>query len=202
MIKNVSLFIALPSMLSASFDKPYQCIKSDFCFQAEIYLFKFNNKNTRKSCEMCSKLIIKAPERRHWHRSSVFIVNFWTYFMPFSSVSIVWRRRTGKILFDLSFLALMMRSRIILKKLQIFVTQLLEKKIPKYSGLFKYVHEQQQQQQKRPNVHWQSCAVKTPRCLKCVWPFFSIVHERIKTRIVSLYSKIFYYWNDLWKVVR
>ena len=129
MIKNVSLFIALPSILSASFDKPYQCIKSDFCFQAEIYLFKFNNKNTRKRCEICSKLTIKAPERRHWHRSSVFIVNFWTYFMPFSSVSIVWRRRTGKILFDLSFLALMMRSRIIVKKLQIFVTQLLEKNI-------------------------------------------------------------------------
>ena len=128
MIKNVSLFIALPSILSASFDKPYQCIKSDFCFQGEIYLFKFNNKNTRKRCEICSKLIIKAPERRHWHRSSVFIVNFWTS-MPFSSVSLVWRLWTGKILFDLSFLALMMRSRITVKKLQIFVTQLLEKKI-------------------------------------------------------------------------
>ena len=25
---------------------------------------------------MCSKLTIKTPERRHWHRSSVFIVNF------------------------------------------------------------------------------------------------------------------------------
>ena len=28
-----------------------------------IYLFKDNNKNTRKRCEICSKLIIKIPER-------------------------------------------------------------------------------------------------------------------------------------------
>ena len=27
-------------------------------------------------CEICSKLTIKTPERRHRHRSAVFIVNF------------------------------------------------------------------------------------------------------------------------------
>ena len=27
-------------------------------------------------CEICSKLIIKTPERRQWCRSGVFIVNF------------------------------------------------------------------------------------------------------------------------------
>ena len=27
-------------------------------------------------CEICSKLIIKTPKRRHWRRSDVFIVNF------------------------------------------------------------------------------------------------------------------------------
>ena len=32
---------------------------------ANIYLFKFSNINTRKRCELCSKLIIKTPERRH-----------------------------------------------------------------------------------------------------------------------------------------
>ena len=31
-----------------------------------IYLFKDNNGNTRKRCEICSKLIIKAYEQRHW----------------------------------------------------------------------------------------------------------------------------------------
>ena len=41
---------------------------------AKIYLFKANNINTRKTCEICSKLIIKTPERRR--RPSIFIVNF------------------------------------------------------------------------------------------------------------------------------
>ena len=38
-----------------------------------IYLFKFNNRNTRKSCEICLKLKVEKP---HWRRSGVFIVNF------------------------------------------------------------------------------------------------------------------------------
>ena len=29
------------------------------------FLFKINNRNTRKRCEICSKLKIKTPERRH-----------------------------------------------------------------------------------------------------------------------------------------
>ena len=37
---------------------------------------KVNNRNTRTRCEICSKLTIKKPERRHWRRSDVFIVNF------------------------------------------------------------------------------------------------------------------------------
>ena len=41
-----------------------------------IYLLKVNNKNTRKMCEICSKLTIKTPERRPWHCSGVIIVNF------------------------------------------------------------------------------------------------------------------------------
>ena len=31
-------------------------------FPANIYLFKGNNRNTRKSCKICSKLTIKTPE--------------------------------------------------------------------------------------------------------------------------------------------
>ena len=45
-------------------------------FPAGNYMFKFNNKNTRTRCEICSKLTIKIPERRHWHRFGIFIVNF------------------------------------------------------------------------------------------------------------------------------
>ena len=33
---------------------------------ANIYLFQVNNRNTKKRCEICTKLTIKAPERRHW----------------------------------------------------------------------------------------------------------------------------------------
>ena len=44
--------------------------------QANIYLFKVNNRNTRKRYEICSKLTIKTPERRHWRSSCVYIVNF------------------------------------------------------------------------------------------------------------------------------
>ena len=40
-----------------------------------IFLFKVNNINTRKRFEICSKLILKTPERRQWRRSVVFIVN-------------------------------------------------------------------------------------------------------------------------------
>ena len=40
-----------------------------------IFLCKVNNRNTRKRFEICSKLILKTPERRQWRRSVVFIVN-------------------------------------------------------------------------------------------------------------------------------
>ena len=39
-------------------------------------LVQSNSRNTRKKCEICSKLTIKTPERRHWHSSTVLIVNF------------------------------------------------------------------------------------------------------------------------------
>ena len=55
------------------------CIQIEDMFMlipAGIYLFKVNNRNTRTRCEICSKLTINTPERRHWRRSGVFIVNF------------------------------------------------------------------------------------------------------------------------------
>ena len=33
-------------------------------FSDNIYLFKVNDRNTRKRCDICSKLTIKVPERR------------------------------------------------------------------------------------------------------------------------------------------
>ena len=43
---------------------------------ADNYMFKVKNRNTRSRCEICSKLTLKTPERHHWRRSGVFIVNF------------------------------------------------------------------------------------------------------------------------------
>ena len=40
---------------------------------SRTYLFKCKNKII---CEICSKLTVKAPERHHWYRPGVFIVNF------------------------------------------------------------------------------------------------------------------------------
>ena len=52
-----------------------------------IRLFKVNiGRNTRKRCEICSKLT-KTLERLHWRYSAAFTY-LWTYFTPFSIVSI------------------------------------------------------------------------------------------------------------------
>ena len=45
-------------------------------YPAGIYLLKVYNRNTQTRCEVCSKLTIKIPERRHWRRSGIVIVNF------------------------------------------------------------------------------------------------------------------------------
>ena len=51
-----------------------------------IYLFKVKNRNTRKSCEILSKLTVN--HQKVWRRSSVFIVNF-EHILHLYSVSIV-----------------------------------------------------------------------------------------------------------------
>ena len=43
---------------------------------AGIYLLKVNNRNIRTRSKICSKLIIKIPERRQWRCSGIFIANF------------------------------------------------------------------------------------------------------------------------------
>ena len=54
---------------------------SDYCLQNQpfpvgIYLLKVSDRNTRTKCEICSELTIKTQERRQWHSSGVFNVNF------------------------------------------------------------------------------------------------------------------------------
>ena len=57
--------------------KTIEILKSSH--RANKYMPKDHNKNTRTRSEISSKLTIKTPERHHWARSDVFIVNF-TYF--------------------------------------------------------------------------------------------------------------------------
>ena len=52
------------------------------------YMFKVNNRNTRRRFEIRSKLTIKTPQRRQWCRCCVLLL-IWTYFKRCSSVSIV-----------------------------------------------------------------------------------------------------------------
>ena len=52
-----------------SFEEDFQVLNQKFNMrggQAGIYLLKINNRNTRTSCEICSTLTIKTPERRQW----------------------------------------------------------------------------------------------------------------------------------------
>ena len=51
------------------------CHMKTFEFSTDVYLFKVCNKNLLKSVEICSKLLIKIPERRYRRRSGAVIVN-------------------------------------------------------------------------------------------------------------------------------
>ena len=53
-----------------------EMIVNTLFYPANIHVFKINNRNTRKRCEICSELAVKTPERRNWRCSAVFIVNF------------------------------------------------------------------------------------------------------------------------------
>ena len=71
--------------------------------QFNIYLFKVNNRNTRKRCEIWSKLTIKTPERPHWRRSGVFIVNFehiWYLLLEFLLLNLSKLMLTGWLLHE------------------------------------------------------------------------------------------------------
>ena len=59
--------------------------------QASVCLFTRNNKNTRKRCEISSKLTLKIPEQLRWH-CGVFIVNFEriSHFVDFEQVNVCW----------------------------------------------------------------------------------------------------------------
>ena len=83
------------SLHTASHDYCAVSIFNSFHFQRHIprsiYLIEVNNRNTRKSYKICSKLSIKI----NWRRSDVFIVNFdrchtllWCFYCYFEQVNV------------------------------------------------------------------------------------------------------------------
>ena len=63
---------------------------SDFIGPSPVgdYMFKVNNRNTRTRCETCSMLTLQTPKRQ---LASLWCLYcwLWTYFTPWSSISIV-----------------------------------------------------------------------------------------------------------------
>ena len=103
-----------------SFSLHLKWAKKDFClfcispFPANIYLFRLDNRNATKKCEICSKLIIKTLKRRKWRLCGDYIVNF-EHISFFSSVSIVdfehvfvwWVFLPNKVIYELKFYTLL-----------------------------------------------------------------------------------------------
>ena len=71
LVSNVNL-----KAVNYSRKKSYLRYLTGYRMPVGIYLLKVNIRNTRTKCEICSNLTIKTPERRHWRRSGIFIVNF------------------------------------------------------------------------------------------------------------------------------
>ena len=60
------------------------------------YLLKVNKRNTRTRCEIWSKLTIKIPERCHWSRFGIFIINFeHISHLALVFLLLTWSRLTG-----------------------------------------------------------------------------------------------------------
>ena len=49
---------------------------------------------------------------------------------------------------------------------------------------------------KQPNIFLKSCGVHTARFLKYVWPFYNIMHERVK-KWESWFSQPAFTWSKL-----
>ena len=77
------LNIGFNQMKNSSFSLFIMIKVSVVLFPAKIYLFKIVNRNTRKGCEICSKLTMKILEGPQWFCLGVFIVNFGHISWPF-----------------------------------------------------------------------------------------------------------------------
>ena len=63
--------------------------RSNPCSQPAFTCSKLTIEALGQRCEICSKLTVKTPKQRQWHRFDVFVVNFEHISHLCSSVSIV-----------------------------------------------------------------------------------------------------------------
>ena len=61
-------------------------------FPDGTYLFKVNNGNTRRACEIYSEFTIKTPERHHWRLSGVLYCS--VSIVDFLQVNVSWEITT------------------------------------------------------------------------------------------------------------
>ena len=106
-------------------------------------LFNVRNRNTRKRCEIYSKLTIKAVHQRQWRRSGTFIVNFSSIsIVNFEQVNVSW----AVIIIIITFIAIV----------------LLNKKLKKTGFLYFYIYLHL--------VYWKKTRIKkeivTARCVR------------------------------------
>ena len=71
--KIVNVFQVLTLFSKSSTKDVWQGSQST---QPAFTCLKLTVETLQRECEICSMLTIKTPERRHWRRSGVFIVNF------------------------------------------------------------------------------------------------------------------------------
>ena len=108
------------------------------------YLFKGNNRNTRKRCKIYLLLTIKATERSQWSRSGAFIVNFEHishFFLLFLLLTLNKQMLAGLIVFSNGFKSFLPGSCCITKniKFKLCVAILLEKGLQMLRRIFIFI---------------------------------------------------------------
>ena len=95
----------LKYLLKFFINKVFIKVKKMHYLPANVYLFKVNNRTTRKRSKTYPKLTIKTPEQRHWRRSGVFIVNsehnshlFLVFLLSTSNKRVLTRKECYKLL--------------------------------------------------------------------------------------------------------
>ena len=157
---------------------------------SSIYLLKFNNRNTRTLCKICSKLTIKTPKRHHWCRSGVFIVNF----EYISHVVLVFRLLTLKKQCRMGTVNQQMQRTIFLKVLRINVSHSTVTQILQIQEIQKHLNNRLQAMwcQSRKDQH---VIHILPLIFECFIVFASNA-KNFAIAILVFFPSLHFFWTD------